>query len=163
MGLELPGALETILNDLGFTWPEVDESELLHLGSRWMQFGGTLNQAQQGVQRVAEQVGQRNQGAAVDAFVTKWSGHNAPAQVLGDAGNGVQLGGAALELCAGVVLALKVTTIVNLTILAFEIVEALATAVPTFGASLAEIPVFKEVTSRIIQALINEAVNAVMG
>ena len=65
-------------------------------------------------------------------------------------------------LCAGVALALKINTLINLGILAAEIVEALATAVPTFGASLAEIPVFKEITSRIIQGIINEAVNQLL-
>ncbi len=163
MGLVLPGVLETLLNDLGFTWPEVDESELLSLGSTWSGFGAALSSAQQSAQGAADRVGAVNQGAAVDAFRAKWSGSNAPASVLGDAGVGVDLGGAAMLLCAGVVLALKVNTIINLTILAAEIVEALATAIPTFGASLLEIPVFKEVTSRFIGAIVNEAVVAVMG
>ncbi len=162
MGLELPGALERLLNDLGFTWPEVDEQQLFELGSTWLGFGGQLGQHQQSAQMAAQQVAIQNQGAAVDAFLAKWSGHNAPAGVLGDAGTGVQMGGAALYLCAGLVLGLKINTIINLTILAFEIAEALATAVPTFGASLAEIPVFKEVTNRCINAIINEVVNAIM-
>ena len=28
MGVTLPGELERLLNDLGFTWPEVDEQEI---------------------------------------------------------------------------------------------------------------------------------------
>ena len=28
MGMTLPGTLERLLNDLGFTWPEVDEQDL---------------------------------------------------------------------------------------------------------------------------------------
>jgi hypothetical protein len=83
--------------------------------------------------------------------------------VLSDASTGVELGGAALLLCAGIVLGLKINTIINLTILAFEIASAIAEAVPTFGASLAEIPVFREITKRIINAIINEAINAIMG
>lgn len=162
MGLTLPGPLETLLNDLGFTWPEVDESQLFDAGSQWMGLGGQLAQAQLTAVTAAQQVTESNQGAAIDAFVTKWSGDHAPARVIGDAANGVELGGAAIMLCAGVVLALKVNTIANLAILAAEIAEAIATAVPTFGASLAEIPVFKEVTQRVINAAINEAVNAIM-
>lgn len=38
----------------------------------------------------------------------------------------------------------------------------MATAAPTFGASLLEIPVFKELTSRIIGLIVNEAINAIM-
>ena len=162
MGLTLPGALETLLNDLGFTWPEVDESQLFDLGSQWTGLAGPLAQAQQSAGTAAQQVLSTNQGDAVDAFLAKWSGENAPARVLGDAANGVEMGGAAIMMCAGVVLALKVNTLANVAILAAEIAEALATAVPTFGASLAEIPVFKEVTQRVINAAINEAVNAIL-
>lgn len=163
MGLTLPGALEALLNDLGFTWPEVDETQLFEVGSSWCQFGGSLSQIQQTAQSAADQVASYNKGEAIDAFIKKFSGDDAPAKVLGDASTGVELGGAAIMLCAGVALALKINTIVNLTILAVEIAQAIATAVPTFGASLAEIPVFKEITSRIIQAIINEAITAVMG
>jgi hypothetical protein len=162
MGLELPGALETLLNDLGFTWPEVDETQLFQVGSQWTGLGGNLAQVQQSADTAASQISAANQGDAVEAFLAKWSGGNAPSRVVADAANGVQMGGAAIMMCAGLVLALKVNTIVNLTILAAEIAEAIATAVPTFGASLAEIPVFKEVTQRVINAVINEAVNQIM-
>ncbi len=162
MGLDLPGPLETLLNDLGFTWPEVDEMDLFSTGSSWLSLGSSISSAQQSAQAAAQQVSSANQGEAIEAFIKKWSGSNAPAQVLGDASTGVELGGAALFLCAGVVLGLKINTIINLTILAFEIASAIAEAVPTFGASLAEIPVFKEITQRIINAVINEAVNAIM-
>jgi hypothetical protein len=163
MGLTLPGELETLLNDLGFTWPEVDETQLFALGSQWTNLGATLAEISRGTDAAARQVGVGNEGAAVDAFLAKWAGGNAPARVLADASSGVEMGGAAIMLCAGVVLALKVNTIANLAILAVEIAEAIATAVPTFGASLAEIPVFKEVTQRILNAIINEAVNTLLG
>jgi len=163
VGLTLPGALETLLNDLGFTWPEVDESELFDVGSHWTGLGGSLGDAVVQADAAARQVPQANEGDAVAAFLEKWSGSNAPVRVVSDAACGVEMGGAAIMLCAGVVLALKANTIANLAILAAEIAEALATAVPTFGASLAEIPVFKEVTQRVINAAINEAVNAIIG
>ena len=163
MGLDLPSELERLLNDLGFTWPEVDETDLFSLGSTWVQFGGTLQGVQQTAQTAANQVSEHNQGAAVEAFVAKWSGDKAPAHVVGDLANGAELGGAAIMMCAGLVLGLKINTIVNLGILLAEIVEALATAVPTFGASLAEIPVFKEIAQRVIGAIINEVVSAILG
>src|SRR5579875_2952042 len=115
MGLTLPGALETLLNDLGFTWPEVDEQQLFEVGSHWTGLGGTFSDIAQDADNAAQQVGTTNQGDAIEAFFTKWSGRNAPARVVGDAANGVEMGGAAIMLCAGVVLALKVNTIANLT------------------------------------------------
>ncbi|WP_460604130.1 WXG100-like domain-containing protein [Jatrophihabitans fulvus] len=161
--MTLPGEVERVLNDLGFEWPQVDETDLFSAGSAWLGFAGQLGGVQQQAVQAAQQVATINQGEAIDAFRAKWEGDNAPAKVLGDAQLGVNLGGAAMLLCAGVVLTLKICTIVNITILIVEIAQAIATAVPTFGASLAEIPVFKEITSRIVQALINEAVMAVLG
>lgn len=163
MGLDLPSELERLLNDLGFTWPEVDETELFTVGAAWTLLGGTLKGIQQSAQTAANQIPQQNQGPAVEAFVAKWSGDKAPAHVVGEVGTGAEVGGAAILMCAGLVLGLKINTIVNLAILLAEIVEAIATAVPTFGASLAEIPVFKEVAQRIIGAIINEAVTAILG
>ena len=99
---------------------------------------------------------------ALNAFHDKFRSHNSPVSVLGDATTGVEAVGAAMFACAGLVLGLKINTIVNLVILACEIAEAIATAVPTFGASLAEIPVFKEIAERIINAIINEVIMAIL-
>lgn len=162
MGLDLPSPLETILNDLGFTWPEVDEQQLFEVGSSWMQFGSTLDGLRQTADQAATSLASQNQGEAIEAFIKKYSGDQAPSHVLAQAAIGTEVGGGAILMCAGLVLGLKINTIVNVSILAVEIAEAIATAVPTFGASLLEIPVFKEITSRIIQAIINEAVNAIM-
>lgn len=162
MGLDLPGPLERLLNDLGFTWPEVDEMDLFSTGSSWMQAGGTLNQLKSQADQTAQSVVSSNHGPAVDAFVQKYSGDNAPSAVLGEAAVGVQVGGGAILMCAGIVLALKINTIINLAILLAEIISAIAEAAVTFGASLAEIPIFKEITQRIIQAIINEAVTAIL-
>ena len=53
--------------------------------------------------------------------------------------------------------ALKVAVIAQLVILAAEIAQALATAVPTFGASLAEIPIFQQLTRTIVGNLVQDA------
>jgi len=162
MGLTLPPLLETLLNDLGFTWPEVDETELASLAGTWQSFGSTLAQAAQKAHSTTRDLAAVNQGEAMDAFTRAWSGSKAPGPTLQHAAVGVDAGAAAILVCAGIALALKVNTAINLTILAVEISEALATAVPSFGASLLEIPVFKEITSRFIGALVAEAVNAVI-
>jgi hypothetical protein len=160
--MTLPADLERILNDLGFTWPEVDETELASVGSAWVSLTGHLHSAANTAQNAIDQLATANQGPAMDAFLAQWSGHDAPAAVLNDTATGVAAGGAALLVCAAITLALKINTIINLVILAIEIAQAIATAAPTFGASLAEIPVFKVITQRIIGALINEAIMAIM-
>jgi hypothetical protein len=162
VGLTLPGELERLLNDLGFTWPEVDETELVAVGLAWAGLGGHLSGVVPDAHAAVQTLAAGNRGEAMDAFLAQWSGPDAPAAVLADTVTGVQVGGAAVLTCAGIVLAVKTYTIVNLTILAVEIAEAVATAVPTCGASLAEIPLFKELTSRVIGAIVNEAIMAIM-
>ena len=162
MGLTLPPLLERLLNDLGFTWPEVDETELAALAAGWLSLGAAFGQAAQAADGATARLATQNSGEAMQAFLAAWSRDRTPGPTLRHAAVGVDAGAAAIYVTAGITLALKVNTIVNLTILAVEISEAIATAPVTFGASLAEIPVFKEVTSRFIQLVVNEAVNAVL-
>ncbi|MCP2343638.1 WXG100-like domain-containing protein [Actinomadura rupiterrae] len=162
MGLQLPGELRSLLNMLGYSWPEADETKLLQMGSAWLRFAGTLGRPVADAHGHAQLVWTAHQADGVEAFRKAWSDHEAPHANLEDARTAAQIIGAALMVCGGVVLALKINTIVQLTILAVEIAQALATAPETFGASLAEIPVFKEITGALIDELINLAVNAVL-
>jgi len=163
MGLQLPGELVTLLQDLGYNWPEADEEKLFDLGEVWMGFSGQLDPAAQRANAAAAQVWNGNQGDAINAFKAKWSADDSPGKSLADSVTGAEMVGPLLMVAAGVVLALKINVIVQLVTLAIEIAEALATAVPTFGASLLEIPVFKEITNRLVNLLISLATEAILG
>jgi len=162
MGMTLPGELERLLNDLGFTWPEVDEEDLFDVGGDWMSFGSAVTQSHQSGSQAVQTLLQSNQSDALQSFTTSLDQQNSPLSVLGDAGTGVQVVGGALFVAGGIVIGLKVNTMINLITLMCEIISAIAEAAPTFGASLAEIPVFKEITNRIINGIVNEVVNAIM-
>jgi hypothetical protein len=163
MGMTLPGELERLLNDLGFNWPEIDEQRLFELGRSWTSYGTQLQQISADAERAAQEVWSGNSGAAIDAFKARWDHEKSPAQILKKGATAGHVLGAILMVCAAIVLALKINVIVQLTILLMEIIEAIATAPETFGASLAEIPVFKEIQQMIINGIINEAVNAILG
>ncbi len=167
MGMTLPGELERLLNDLGYNWPEIDEQRLFELGQSWTAYGGQLQQISGDAERAAQEVWSGNSGEAIDAFKARWEHEKSPSEILKKGATAGHTLGAVLMVCAAVVLALKINVIVQLTILLIEIIEALATAGPTFGASLLEIPVFKEIQGMIINLIINliinEAVNAILG
>lgn len=163
MGLTIPGELATLLNDLGYLWPETDEQTLLAMGSSWSGFGVGIRQPVADAHGHAQQVWSVNQGQAVEAFRHAWNDPSGPHRNLLDGATGAMGIGAGLMVCAGIVLALKINVIVQLVQLAIEIAEAIATAPVTFGASLLEIPVFKEITGLLINLLINVAMNAIMG
>jgi hypothetical protein len=163
MGLQLPGELANLLNELGYVWPKADEQKLLELGQMWMQFASTVDAIHNDAGTIARQVWSDNTAAAVDAFQQAWGGDNAGAVVLERGHLGAQAIGGALMVCAAAVLALKVNVIVQLAWLLAAIVEAIATAELTFGASLLEIPLFNKLTDVAINFLINQAMTVILG
>jgi hypothetical protein len=159
----IPGELADLLNELGYTWPKSDEEKLFELGQQWISFAGTLESFGQEAQAAASQVTADSSGMSVEAFAAKWQGDDSPASVLAEGETGAQVLGACVMVCAGIVLALKINVIVQLTILLIEIIQAIATAVPTAGASLLEIPVFKKLTDIVINFLIGQALEVLLG
>jgi hypothetical protein len=163
MGLQLPGELISLLSMLGYNWPQADETKLFEMGNAWMGFPDRITAGLKDADVSAQQVWTGNQDSAIDAFQTSWQQPDSARTNLEDGATAATLIGAGLMVCAGIVLALKINVIVQLIMLAIEIAEAIATAAPTFGASLAEIPIFKEITQLIVDQLINLALNAVLG
>jgi hypothetical protein len=163
MSITLPSELVSILQMLGYDWPTSDEDKLYELGQAWMGFSGTMQTATSSANQAAQPIWEGNQGTAIEAFRNWWNSEDSAPQVLGRASGGAQVVGIGLMICAGIVLALKISVITQLAILAFQIAQAIATAVVTFGASLAEIPIFKIITSKILDLLIDRAIAAVLG
>jgi hypothetical protein len=162
MGLQLPGELVYVLGLIGLTWPEADEEALFGLGQTWLDFGGKLSSDGQDADAAVQRVTGENSGQAISAFLEEWeSGGTARSFEIGTEAS--MAFGAGLMIYAAVVLALKINVIVQLVILAVQIAQAIATAGPTFGASLLEIPVFQQITRSIVQAIIWQVIEAIIG
>ena len=162
-GLDLPGGLITLLNDLGYVWPDADEVRLLQIGHAWVDLQGALAPHLQAANTAAAGVWAANSGTDVDAFKTLWGEDGAASDTLTKDMSGVVIVGALVMVCAAVVLTLKIWVIAQLVLLAIAVVQAIATAPITFGASLLEIPVFKEIADRIINLLISKALQVLLG
>jgi hypothetical protein len=162
MGLQLPGELVYVLGLIGLNWPEADEEKLFELGQGWLDFAGELNRTAGDSDRAAAGVWDGSSGAAITAFQQDWS-DGGPAASLRVGGEAAVMFGAGLMVYAAIVLALKINVIVNLVVLAAEIAEAIATAGPTFGASLLEVPVFQQLTRTIVENLIWQAIGEIVG
>jgi hypothetical protein len=158
MGMNLPGELVTFLNMLGYNWPQADEEKLFKMGEKWMGFSGKLDQVNQNGQQAASQVWTQNSGANIQAFQEHWNHEDGPTKVLTNGSTASTLVGAGLAIVAGIVLALKINVIVQLVILAIQIAQAIATAAVTFGASLAEIPIFQQISRQIVGEIINQVI-----
>ena len=159
MGMTLPSELGSLLNLLGYKWPEGDEQKIFEMGQRWSDFGGTLNEVAQAGDQAASVVWSGNTGANIDAFASHWKDNDGPARILRDGGTAASLVGTGMTICAGIMLVLKVNVIVQLTTLAIQIMQAMAAAVATFGASLSEIPIFQQITREIVSELIQQVIS----
>jgi hypothetical protein len=100
----------------------------------------------------------QNVGGDVQAFQTAWNHEDGLSKVLQDGATAATLAGIGLMICGAIVLALKISVIIQLTILAVEIAEAFATAVVTAGASLLESPVFQQLARSIIENLFQQVI-----
>lgn len=163
MSIMLPGEASKLLNELGFEWPEGDEDKIFNYGSRWMSFAGDMGGVVQTATDGANQATQQGIGQAVEAFKASYS----KAEGVDDVAKKMQFGGnmmgGCLMLVGGAVIALKITFVVNLVATVIQIVEAIAAAVPTCGASLAWIPAAKIICQKLLEMAINFAVNKLMG
>ncbi len=162
MGLQLPGELTTFLNMIGYNWPQADETKLFEMGQKFMNFSGTLDNIAGQANKTASDVSSQNSGQDITAFAAHWAHSDGPAKVLEQGSTAATLIGAGMTIFSAIVLALKVQTIVQLVTLAIEIAQAIAMAAVTFGASLAEIPIFQQITQRLVGMLIDQVINKLL-
>lgn len=162
MGMELPGELVSVLSVLGFTWPKGDEEKLFEMGQAWTRFATTLRGGTESTTVHAKSVWEVNVADSVSAFEQAWKAADSPVNNLNDAATTVELVGVGLMVCAGIVLALKLAVIAQLIILVVQIAQAIATAFVTFGASLAEIPIFRAITKKLLDILLDQAITKVL-
>jgi hypothetical protein len=162
MAIELPSMLANVLEGLGYHWTNTDEGRLSAMSDSWANFSGRPQTHAATANAHAQRVFSSNQGEGIDAMGKVWSQNDAPHRNLVSGGSGAALIGAGLLICAGVVVVLKANVIVQLVQLLIEITTAIIEAFETFGASLLEIPVFKELTQKALGLIQNTAINAVM-
>ncbi|MFB6540387.1 hypothetical protein [Streptomyces noursei] len=139
MSLQLPGELVWILNLLGYDWPDADEDKLHECASAWRNFAESVNNTNSQGSTAANQVLSANSGEAVEGFSHEWGAFNGSGDggdnYLRDAAAAADVIALAFDAAAVAVLAGKIAVIVQLVMLAAEIIAAQAAAPFTFGLS----------------------------
>jgi hypothetical protein len=162
MGLQLPSELTGLLSMLGYDFPESDEESIFNLAGEWTGMADQISGRIESLNLAASTLLENNVGKEIDAFQSEWDDAESAARNIADAADPTNIINIGLTIAAGVVLALKVQVIVQLVMLAFQIFQAIATAAVTFGASLAQIPIFKIISGIIIDQLIGMAIEMVL-
>lgn len=163
MSIQISVRAAELLNDLGYFWPEVDEDKANELAKLWLELASTLQRIRTDAEAAAARVVRENAAQAMDAFRELWQRDDSGAVVLDHGRTGALAIAGALTVCAAAVVALKVNVLIQLGLLVAEIVQAVATAEVTAGASLLEIPAFKSLTGLAINYLISQAMKVILG
>lgn len=162
MSVMLPTELAHFLQYIGFDWPEGDEDKVFAYGRQWLAFAGTLDQAASTGVQGAHTLAAQNVGDAVDAFVQRFTGPSGPEQTAKSLSQGATVGGGIITVFAGAIIALKLVVVAQLVQFAITFAEAVAAAVPSFGASLSLIPLAEIIAQRAIQFAINYGVQQLL-
>ncbi|WP_030802620.1 hypothetical protein [Streptomyces sp. NRRL S-337] len=139
MSLTLPGEVTWVLDLLGYSWPDADEDKLHECAQVWRNFAESVNQAASSGTSAANEVVSANSGEAVEGFTNEWGsfsgGGNSGDNYLRDAAAAAEVIAVAFDAAAIAVLAGKVAVIVQLVMLAAELIAAQAAAPFTLGLS----------------------------
>src|SRR5919108_1546409 len=155
MSVTLPQDVAWVLNLLGFMWPEADEDKLRACAQAWRDFGADLDRLNQDAKQVAAQVVAENRGDSIDSFERFWNGVGGGGGDLDRAKEAASHMATALDAMALLVEGVKTAVIVQVGLLAAEIIADQVAAPETLGLSegvaAGEIIVTRGIVRRIIQ------------
>ncbi|WP_050515329.1 hypothetical protein [Streptomyces rimosus] len=166
MALTLPSEVVWVLDLLGYSWPEADEDKLMECGRAWLEFAAQAGRTDVRGGSVAREVVSANSGEAVSRFSETWEGFSdGPGSCLPDAQAAAHVIGAAFEVAAAAVFAAKAEVIVQLVVLAVELISAQAAAPFTLGLSevgaLGVTQATRLIVRRLLDKLKREVVEAI--
>jgi hypothetical protein len=154
VGLVLPGPLAWVLDMIGIEWPNIDEDELFSGATQMRQLASELTDNTGQAKSSIEQMLSQNSSQSLQVFEGLWqklaSGH------LPQLAEGMKAIAVALDASAALVIGMKVGAVIQLGILAAEIIADQVAAPFTFGASEAAIPGEVEITSQIVKQIFKQ-------
>jgi len=132
VSLTLPSEVAWVLDLLGYNWPDADEDKLHECAQVWRNFAESVNQASSQGSSATNEVVSANAGEAIEGFSREWGsfsgGGDGGDNYLRDAAAAAEVIAVAFDAAAIAVLAGKIAVIVQLVMLAAEIIAAQAAA-----------------------------------
>lgn len=159
MGVVLPSELTWVLSLIGVEWPNIDEDQLKSAANELRSLSSELTGHTGDAKADIEKMLGVNSSDGLEVFETMWKkladGH------LKQLGEGLNLLGTGLDVAAVVVEGMKLAAIVQLGILAAEVIADQAAAVETFGASEALAAAQTAITRTVVKQLLDQAIKSV--
>ena len=159
MGVVLPSELAWVLGLIGIQWPNIDEDELKAAAAELRQLSQELTGHAGDAKADIEAMLGVNSAESLQLFEALWKkisdGH------LQQLGQGLELLGTGLDGAALVVTGMKLAAIVQLAVLAAEVIADQLAAVETLGASEALAAAQTAITRTLVKQLLDQAIKAV--
>ncbi|WAL75437.1 hypothetical protein OU787_30250 [Kitasatospora sp. YST-16] len=155
MGVVLPDELAWVLDLIGINWPNVDEDDYREMADAVRQFAEEIDQHRGDLEQAVAEMAGENAGLALEAFQAHWG--KVSGTHIHQLAEGCRLVGTALDGVAVVITGAKIAAIVQLGVLAAEVIAAQAAAPFTFGLSEAGAIGATQVTRVIVRRLLKEA------
>ncbi|MDA1361968.1 hypothetical protein O1R50_20235 [Glycomyces luteolus] len=162
MTITLPEDLRGLLSELGFEFPTADEDKIAELGSAWSTLGLELSLHAVQVGLSAAGVWSEHSGKDIDAFKTWWEGEDNPPKSLPEGATAAAMTGTALQICANIVIGLKMYIIAELAATVYAIAAAVAAAVASGGLGGAAVVAIKQAAKEAIGWAIEEALTQIL-
>ncbi|MFD8599021.1 WXG100 family type VII secretion target [Kitasatospora sp. NPDC059646] len=151
MAIELPGEVVEFLSFIGINWPTVNEDKVREFASHVREFAQNVESVHQQSTSTVRQLGQAYEGASYEALLAKWA--SLSDSHFNELVQACHVVADALDVAAGVIVAMKVETIGELVALAAAFVADQAAAVATLGAAEAAVVLIEETAKRLINYL----------
>jgi len=155
MGVVLPDELAWVLDLIGINWPNVDEDDYREMADAMRSFADEMDSGVADMHGAVQDMLGNNAGMAAEAFEAHWG--KLSGTHLHQLAEGGRLVATCLDGVAIVIEGAKIAAIVQLGIMAAEVIAAQAAAPFTFGLSEAGAVGATQVTRVIVKRLLKEA------
>ncbi|MFG2819812.1 hypothetical protein ACGFX4_10340 [Kitasatospora sp. NPDC048365] len=160
MGVVLPDELAWVLDLIGVHWPNVDEDEFREMADSLRSFAEEIDNGRADSLVAVQRMISENVGPATDAFAAHWE--KVSGKHLHNLAEGGRLLATALDGAAVLIAGAKVAAVVQLGIMAAEVIAAQAAAPFTFGLSEVGALGATQATRLIVKRLLKEAEQAIV-
>ncbi|MBS2963325.1 WXG100 family type VII secretion target [Actinocrinis puniceicyclus] len=161
MSIELPGEVVWFLNLIGVQWPNVDEDQVRAFAGHVRDFATNLDSTHQAATSTIQQMSSAYTGNSYEQLVETWA--RMSNDHMKELVESCHVVATALDVAADAIVAAKVAAIAELVALVASFVADQAAAVLTFGAAEAAEALVIEAGKKLINALIQQLEQQIIG
>lgn len=151
----------TFLNAIGVPWPYINEDQVSQFATLTRQFGTAVQTTHEDATKAVSAIASAHAAASSQKMANGWE--KLSSQHVTEIVDGCQVLATALDTAAGYIVAQKMEAIAQLAVMAAEFIADQAAAVATLGLAEAALPVIEEAGAKLMESLVNDLVQYIVG